>query len=160
MKIAVLLQAASTFVMGGTEFQADLIMNELVRAGHEVTCVSDMMGEPGPGLEGVEYIYLKSRGRKLAVLNFIPLMKSLKRIDPDIIYQRFRVPYTGMAAWYAKRNASKIPGKTRSHGTGCFFSITSSNIWDGTGSGMWIRSLPRHMISAKTSKNISGGIVW
>jgi glycosyltransferase involved in cell wall biosynthesis len=108
MKITVLLQASSRFVKGGSELQADLIMEELVKAGHEVTCVSDMMGEPGPGLEGVEYIFMKSRGRKFAVWNFIPLMKILKRIDPDIIYQRFRVPYTGMAAWYAKRNACKM----------------------------------------------------
>jgi glycosyltransferase involved in cell wall biosynthesis len=108
MKITVLLQASSRFIKGGSELQADLIMNELVKAGHEVSCVSDMMGEPGPGLEGVEYIYLKSRGRKFAVWNFVPLMKILKRLDPDIIYQRFRVPYTGLAAWYAKRSHCKM----------------------------------------------------
>ena len=108
MKITVLLQASSTFVKGGSELQADLIMNELVQSGHEVTCVSDLMGEPGPGLDGVEYIYLKSRGRKFAIWNFFTLLKILKRIKPDIIYQRFRVPYTGMAAWYAKRHPCKM----------------------------------------------------
>jgi glycosyltransferase involved in cell wall biosynthesis len=108
VKITVLLQASSTFVKGGSEFQADLLMNEMVKAGHSVTCVSDLMGDPGPGLEGVEYIYLKSHGRKLAVLNYSALMKTLKRISPDIIYQRFRVPYTGMAARYAKRNSCKM----------------------------------------------------
>jgi len=108
VKITVLLQASSTFVKGGSELQADLLMNEMVRAGHEVSCVSDLMGEPGPGQEGVEYIYLKSRGRKFAVWNFIPLMKILRRINPDIIYQRFRIPYTGMAAWYAKRKTGKM----------------------------------------------------
>jgi len=103
-----LLQASSTFVKGGSELQADLIMKELVKAGHKVTCVSDMLGEPGPGLDGVEYIYLKSRGRKFAVWNFFPLIKILNRIAPDIIYQRFRVSYTGMAAWYAKKHRSKM----------------------------------------------------
>ena len=108
MKITVLLQASSTFVKGGSELQADLIMNELVQSGHEVTCVSDLMGEPGPGQEGVEYIYLKSRGRKYAIWNFFPLMKILERIKPDIIYQRFRISYTGMATWYAKRHSCKM----------------------------------------------------
>jgi len=108
MKIVVLLQASSRFVKGGSELQADLLMNELVKAGHEVFCVSDMTGEPGPGLDGVEYIYLKSRGRKFAAWNFVPLMKILERIDPDLIYQRFRVPYTGMAAWYAKKRRCKM----------------------------------------------------
>lgn len=108
MKIAVLLQVSSRFVNGGSELQADLIMNELAKNGHEVTCVSEMKGEPGPGLEGVEYIYLKGRGRKYALGNLVSLVRIFDSIDPDIIYQRFRVPYTGMAAWYAKRRKSKM----------------------------------------------------
>ena len=108
MKIAVLLQASSTVVKGGTEFQADLIMKEMVRAGHEVTCVSDSAGKPGPGLEGVRYRYLRGRGRRLSLLNFCSLRRELDRIDPQIIYQRYRVPYTGMAAWYARRKPCKM----------------------------------------------------
>lgn len=104
MKIVFLLQASSVFVKGGTELQADLIMGEILKAGHKVYCVSNMLKNPGPGRDGVEYIYLKSRGRRLTVLNFFTLMKVIKRINPDIIYQRYRVPYTGMAAWYTKKH--------------------------------------------------------
>lgn len=108
MKIVFLLQVASTFVQGGTELQTDLIMNEAQKAGHEVVCVSDKMGDPGPGIDGVEYIYLKNRDRKLSVLNIFSLTRTLKNIDPDIIYQRYRIPYTGIAAWYAKRHSRKM----------------------------------------------------
>jgi len=108
VKIVFLLQASSTVAKGGAEYQADLIMNEMIEAGHEITSISDMVEKPGPGLAGVEYRYLKSRGRRLSLLNFSCLCKELDRINPEIIYQRDRVPYTGMAAWYTKRNSCKM----------------------------------------------------
>jgi glycosyltransferase involved in cell wall biosynthesis len=108
VKIVFLLQASSTVAKGGAEYQADLIMNEMIEAGHEITCISEMVEKPGPGLPDVEYRYLTSRGRRLALLNFSSLCKELDRIEPEIIYQRDRVPYTGMAAWYTKRHRCKM----------------------------------------------------
>jgi glycosyltransferase involved in cell wall biosynthesis len=108
MKIVFLLQASSLSVRGGTEFQTDLIMNEAAKTGHRVICVSDLLGNPGPGRKDIEYRYLKGRGRKFSLLNFFQLIKELKRIDPDIIYQRWRIAYTGMAAWFARKHGRKM----------------------------------------------------
>jgi len=108
MKTVFLLQASSTVVKGGSEIQADLIMNELLKGRHEAYYVSDLIGTPKPGRKNVKYFYLKSYGTRYSILNVVSLLKVLKRINPDLIYQRFRVAYTGIAAWYSKRHSSKM----------------------------------------------------
>ncbi|MHA1845684.1 MAG: glycosyltransferase family 4 protein, partial [Promethearchaeota archaeon] len=99
---------SSHVISGGSEIQADLIIDEILSNGHEVFFISDLIRKPKKGKKDVKYFYLRSYGRKYSVLNFFSLIKALKKIDPDIIYQRWRVPYTGIAAWYKKRYSKKM----------------------------------------------------
>lgn len=108
MKIVFLLHAASTVLKGGSEIQADLIINEMLERGHDVYYISDLIRTPMAGREGVKYLYLKSFGRRFSYLNLIPLIRMLRNIEPDVIYQRYRIPYTGIGSLYAKKYSKKM----------------------------------------------------
>jgi glycosyltransferase involved in cell wall biosynthesis len=109
MEIVFLLQASSTVLMGGAEIQADYIINEVLKHGHDVFYVSDLIQkESGARIKDVTYVFLKSYGRKCSYRNARPLVRILKAIDPDVIYQRWRTPYTGVAAWYARKFGKKL----------------------------------------------------
>ncbi len=108
MKIVFLLQAAITVLKGGSEIQADLIINEVLKKGHDVYYISDLIRTPQEGRKNVKYLYLKSYGRHYSSLNLIPLIRMLKNINPDVIYQRWRVPYTGIGVFYAKKYSKKM----------------------------------------------------
>lgn len=108
LRILFLLQTSSTVLRGGSEIQADLIINKLLSRRHEIYFVSDLIGTPKKGIRNVKYLYLKNYGRQYSILNFFPLIKTLKNINPDIIYQRWRIPYTAMAAWYSKKYSKKM----------------------------------------------------
>jgi len=108
VKIVFLLRASITVINGGSELQADLIINELLKSNHKIFYISDMIRTPKRGRPNVKYIYLKDYGPQYSILNVISLIKILKDISPDIIYQRWRIPYTGLAAWYAKRHSKKL----------------------------------------------------
>jgi len=111
MKIVFLLQYSSGVLKGGAEIQTDHIIREVLRLahGHEVFLVSELArNESGPRIEGVHYVFLRSHGGQYAFLNAGPLVRILKAIDPDLIYQRWRSPYTGIAAWYARRHGKAL----------------------------------------------------
>jgi glycosyltransferase involved in cell wall biosynthesis len=109
MRIVFLLQASSSVLMGGAEIQADYIIQEVLRHGHDVHYVSDLIEqESGTRIGGVDYVFLKSHGTKYSYRNARSLVKILKDIDPDLIYQRWRTPYTGIAAWYARKSGKKL----------------------------------------------------
>jgi len=111
MRIVFLLQASSSVLKGGAEIQADTIIRELLRHDqkHEIFYISDLIKkETGPRIENVNYIFLKSYGTKYSFLNAIPLVRILKSLDPDVVYQRWRTPYTGIAAWYAGHNGKNL----------------------------------------------------
>ena len=108
MKIVFLSQASSNVLLGGAEIQIDLIINEFLNGGHDIFSISDRIADPKPGRNGVTYLYLKSYGRRFAFLNFFPLFRLLKNLNPDLIYQRWRIPYTGIAAFYVKKYSKKM----------------------------------------------------
>lgn len=111
MKIVFLLQASSSVLKGGAELQADYIIRELLKhnPAYDICYVSDLIKkESGPRIENVRYVFLKSHGTKYSFLNTVPLVRILKDLDPDIVYQRWRTPYTGIAAWYTVNYGKKL----------------------------------------------------
>ncbi len=109
MKIAFLLHASSTVLQGGSEIQADYIIREILKRGHDVFLISDLIrAESGQRIKGVNYIFLKSRGRRNSFWNTKSLLRILRQVDPDIIYNRWRIPYSGIAAWYSLRYGKRF----------------------------------------------------
>src|SRR4030042_1231196 len=111
MKIVFLLHASSSVLKGGAEIQADHIIREVLRHGHghDFFYISDLIKrESGPRIKNVNYIFLNSYGNKYSFLNAIPLTKILRSLNPDIVYQRWRTPYTGIAAWYTSKYGKKL----------------------------------------------------
>ena len=93
-------------VMGGAELQARFIAEGLAaRGGFEIhylarRCLPGPAGDP----YAVTCIGNDSGIRRRAVFFDAPrLWRALEAIDPDVIYQRMRQSYTGVAAAYARR---------------------------------------------------------
>lgn len=107
MKIVFLLQASSAVIRGGSEIQAEFIMEEALKSGHDAVMISDAGRGAVNGGDSF-HIQLKHRSRIYAFMNFAALLKQLRRLNPDLIYQRWRIPYTGVAAWYCRRRKTRL----------------------------------------------------
>jgi len=107
MRIVFLLQVSRSVAMGGSELQTEFIMNEALNSGHDAVMISD--GGNGIAASGDgRHLLLKPRSRLYAFRNIPSLITLLKRLDPDIIYQRWRIPYTGVAAWHCRRRRARM----------------------------------------------------
>lgn len=104
MNIACVLQASSVVLQGGAEIQTDYLVSQFLKHNHRVAIISDLINaETRPRIKDVEYLFLKSHGRKHSYLNAKPLLGYLKNFNPDIVYNRWKIAYSGIAAFYAKR---------------------------------------------------------
>ncbi len=111
MKIAMVLRESFFEIKGGAELQALLIGKKLSDEGHEVHYVyEDDREHDTYQKEGIIYHTLKPRPKKLSLtlLNYNSFKSVLDRIKPDIVYQRVRTAYTGMAAKYCKDHGPKF----------------------------------------------------
>lgn len=92
--------------MGGAEVQSWLLAVELARRGHDVTYVCESLaGSAGIGevREGVMIVWLP-RQPHLELLNSCRYYRTLARLRPDLVIQRFTCFYTGVAAAYCRRH--------------------------------------------------------
>jgi len=97
--------------MGGSEYQAQLLMDHLLRRTDlEIHFVTNRIaaGFEAKGYEVVEI----SRGfgirRYGLFFDILPLYRILKRLRPDVIYQIIGSAHTGIAAYYARRHRCKL----------------------------------------------------
>jgi len=109
--ICMLLSTHYSAFMGGAQYQAKCILDGLIPTNkyniHYITRRVDPNFTP----EGYK-IHQISSDKNVSRLSFyfdsIQLYKILKEINPDVIYQRVAGPYTGIAAYYAKKNNCKM----------------------------------------------------
>lgn len=107
MRILFLLEHTMFKLMGGSEIQAHYLIEELKKTSHEIHYAFNSNIDPKINDEKVTYHYLHDYGNA-AWINLFSLRNLLKKINPDLIYQRCRFGYTGIAANYAKRNPIKM----------------------------------------------------
>jgi glycosyltransferase involved in cell wall biosynthesis len=119
-KIAVVIPGHWSDVMGGAQYQADCIINALIKGGnHEIFYVARNYGDTfvptGYKLIGIPKPFGRVK-RGYLYLDAISVLRALKAISPEIIYQRIGCAYTGIAAYYARR-----------HGCGMVWHISSES---------------------------------
>lgn len=98
--------------MGGAEYQSHLVAQELAsRPGMEVHFIA--RGVPATGVYGVPPYKVISVGqprglaRRSLAVDAPRLVRLLREVRPDVIYQRMRISYTGLCQSYAA--AARIP---------------------------------------------------
>lgn len=107
MHVCVMLENHAKARMAGAEYQTLLLTEELARRpGVKVTYVARRIPE-GADAEGLSYDLRRIgsdqgiRGR--AVFFDAPdLVRALRELKPDVIYQQSRQSYTAACAWYAR----------------------------------------------------------
>lgn len=107
MKVCIALEHHLFDTIGGAEYQAHLLALEIAsRPGVEVFYLC--RGTHSPGEESLPYRIVRlgtARGirRRAVVFDTATLWKTLKRLAPDVIYQRTKLSYTGVCSAYARR---------------------------------------------------------
>lgn len=110
-KLCVLVPAHWAALMGGSEYQASCLVEHLVRQGHYDIYYLARRVSPNYSPQGYRIIQVAdARGiRRFGEFLDAPrLLKLLAQICPDVIYQRVGCGYTGIAAYYARRNTCKV----------------------------------------------------
>jgi len=110
-KLCIVIPAHWSAMMGGSEYQAKCFIDELLPDEqfeiHYLTRSYDPRFHP----EGYKIIKVAgTRGirRYGFFFDVFRLLKLLHQIQPDVIYQRVGCAYTGIAAYYARRNNCKM----------------------------------------------------
>jgi glycosyltransferase involved in cell wall biosynthesis len=103
MKILILMRSSVLSSTGGAETQVEFIRRSLVKAGHEVHIAFESQKSVSVNQKLTVYHLLPERGRLLSFLNAFHIGALIKKIRPDVIYQRVRFSYTGIAAFWAQK---------------------------------------------------------
>jgi hypothetical protein len=107
-RVCVLVPAHWEAVMGGAQYQAKLIVDQLVASGrHDVWYVAKQT-DPGFEPDGYRIRSIGGSLRMRYVLDCRRLLKILEDIRPDTIYHQVGCAYTGVAAWYCSRNDCRL----------------------------------------------------
>jgi glycosyltransferase involved in cell wall biosynthesis len=112
-RLCMLMPGHWSRVMGGAQFQVKCFVEALAGTGrYEIffltrDCLPDY---PASGYRLIRYGFpgARSRGIHRHLFEMAVLPQALKRIAPDIIYQRVGCGQTGIAAWYALKNHCKM----------------------------------------------------
>lgn len=92
--------------MGGSQYQAKMLLESLVEDGHEVTYLARSTS-PDFEPKGYQIVTLKGHGRS-RVFDSKDLYSQLKMLNPDVIYQRVGCAYTGVCAYYSRRHDARM----------------------------------------------------
>jgi glycosyltransferase involved in cell wall biosynthesis len=96
---------------GGAEYQIQCLIEALLQSNsHEISLLVRHIAVP---LRPTAYRLVKiGRGNEMPRLGYtmdaIPLYRALRRIAPQVIYQRVGCGYTGICAWYARRHGARM----------------------------------------------------
>lgn len=95
-------------VMGGAEYQAYLLAEELRRQGHAVHYVYMDNGRKFDRTLDIALHPVRKRGLvgrkwRQVTIDGLRILRKLEKIGPDVVYQRTGSALTGVAAYYAKR---------------------------------------------------------
>jgi len=96
---------------GGAEYQTSLLIDALRRTGRTdiYYLARHLDGIARPDAYRVVRIGRSGRAPTLGyVTDVLPLYAALRRIDPQVIYQRVACGYTGICALYARRHRARL----------------------------------------------------
>ncbi|MFO7286630.1 MAG: glycosyltransferase family 4 protein [Gammaproteobacteria bacterium] len=108
MKICVIVPTHWQAVMGGSQYQAKLLIEHLAASGeHEIYYLARQVPE-ALGCEKTHRVIriapARGIGRWGKLTDVFDLVRHLERIGPDAVYQRVGCAYTGAAAYYCKKH--------------------------------------------------------
>ncbi|MEE8587054.1 MAG: glycosyltransferase family 4 protein [Acidobacteriota bacterium] len=101
MHIVFVLQGHPASLRGGAQKQAFLLAGGLVQRGWQVSFISDSIPQsvvPPPG----PTVWLPARRSYLGFLNSLPIVRAIRRLNPDIVYHRVSGCYSAAAALGAR----------------------------------------------------------
>lgn len=113
MRIAVLTEHHCRDAFGGAEYRLCLTARSLAELGHDVYYVCTSPDTAEWSHEAVHVIPMKARtlSRRFGRNYFLyrsDILSALNRIRPDVIYQSVACAFTGIAAFYAKKNDCRM----------------------------------------------------
>jgi glycosyltransferase involved in cell wall biosynthesis len=88
--------------------QADFLRDACVQSGHEVHFAFDSKSIIETPDDSTIYHLLPDHGRVGAWKNYFAVNRLVKDVNPDLVYQRVRFSYTGLAAIGARRIGAKF----------------------------------------------------
>ncbi|HEY6483223.1 MAG TPA: glycosyltransferase [Steroidobacteraceae bacterium] len=110
-RLCILTPHHSTTLPGGAEYQIDCLLNVLTPLKrYEIYYLAGIVAETSAG----HPYQLLQIGRSRHAPRFgyltqaVPLYRLLRRLLPDVIYQRVACGYTGVAAYYARRHGARL----------------------------------------------------
>ncbi len=110
LRVCLLLPSHWSAVTGGAEMQAALLANRLSKLGRFDVHYVARRSAPDYVPEGYTLHRLKARPMVAGtlVLELPELLRVLKYLQPDVIYQRVACAYTGAAAWFARTQHRRL----------------------------------------------------
>jgi glycosyltransferase involved in cell wall biosynthesis len=110
-RLCIVTQSHSRPAIGGAEQQIECLLNSLVETRrHDIYFLAHLIGTD-PGSNGYRVVRI-GRSRQVARFGYwidaVPLYRALREIRPEVIYQRVGCGYTGIAAYYARRNGARL----------------------------------------------------
>ncbi len=109
VKVCVVVENHRSAVMGGAQYQGELLAEELARhPGAQVTYIARRADETRCKAQGTPYA-IRRIGRLGGIRNRAvffdagDLWRAFKEIAPDVVYQQMRQSYTAVCASYARR---------------------------------------------------------
>lgn len=109
-RLCVLLPSHWSANLGGAEIQARFILDKLVELGEFDVHYLARRIAPGFAARGYTVHRIPER-RALSgafLLDLPGLLALLRRLQPDVVYQRVGSAYTGAAAWFCRRHGKKM----------------------------------------------------
>ena len=106
-RLAVVIPVHWAAFMGGSQFQAKLLIEHLMASDeYEITYIAHRTQS---GYESASHRVRTTRGwrrlrRYTDLSESVSLYRTLRALQPDLIYQRAASGFTGVAAYYAKRH--------------------------------------------------------
>lgn len=110
-KICIILPTHYAAFMGGAQYQAKCILDGLLASHQYEIYYLARRVNPDFKPDGYEIIKISDDGglRRLGFfVDSFKLYNLLKKIKPDVIYQRIACAYTGISAYYAKHSGCKL----------------------------------------------------
>lgn len=109
-KICFVIPTHPSYMMGGAQYQAELIVGELMKQKNKYE-VHYITQRAAKNITTPYKLYVLNGkvGKRLGQFsNFYALYRLLKKINPDVIYQRIAGGYTGLCAYYCKKHHKKM----------------------------------------------------
>lgn len=110
-RIALVIDSHWEALMGGAQYQARCLLELLgTRRDAEIDFVARTVPQDRvrDGYRIVPFGSSASQGRLRMLLDLPSLVRTLRELEPDVVYQRCLMPFTGACAWYCRRHGAKL----------------------------------------------------